>query len=134
MIMTDIVVTLNNEKIVLIERTKEPFINKLVLPGGHVEPTDIRVVDACIREAKEEIGLVVKKESLKLLAILDKPGCDPRYEKRVSIVYHINVMDEQIIKNLKPASDAKAIHVMDIKNIEKEKMGFDHWDAIKLLK
>ncbi len=135
MVLTvDIVLTLNNEKVVLIERTKEPFMDKLVFPGGHVEEIDNRIIDACVREADEEICFKTKAEDLKLLTILDKPGGDPRNGKRASVVYHINVTDEKIIEKLAPETDAKAIHLVNIKDLKKEDLGFDHWDAIKLLK
>lgn len=132
-LVVDLAVTVNKEKIILIKRAKEPFTDKLVLPGGHFEETDKSLAHACAREAKEEINLTVKPEELEMLAILDGPGRDPRPERRISIVYTINITKERV-KDLRAGSDAKAIRLELIKKIKKEQIGFDHWKIIKMLK
>ena len=65
--------------IVLLKRNIEPGLGKWVFPGGYVdagEPTDV----AAIREAFEEVGLVVELDEL--LGVLSSEG-----ERVILIVY-----------------------------------------------
>lgn len=134
-IMTvDLAATINRSEIILIERTKPPFMDKLVLPGGHFEITDSGATSACIREAMEEIGLKIDCEDLKLLMILDDPDRDPRPGRRISVVYTIDLSDHEAIKNCRASSDARTIHVSRINSLKKHEIGFDHWKVIEKLK
>lgn len=134
MILTvDILITIKRGKILLIKRRKEPFLDKLVLPGGHVEEHGLSLAEACAREAAEEIGFQVDISDLKLLTVLDEPNRDPRTGRRVSLVFHINLPDLSRIENCQAMSDAKSIHLRDIKKLRKIEIGFDHYKAIKLI-
>lgn len=129
----DIVVIINQTKIVLIKRTKPPFMDKLVLPGGKIDESDKNDREACVREADEEINLKVDPDDLKFLTILDRESGDPRPFIGVSHVYLINIDDPQMIKKLAPKTDAKSIFIREIKDLKEDEIGFHHWDAIKLL-
>jgi 8-oxo-dGTP diphosphatase len=50
------VITNNKDQVLLTRRNIEPFKDQWCLPGGHVDRFE-RVVDAVVREAKEETGL-----------------------------------------------------------------------------
>ena len=118
-------------KVVLIRRAKAPFMDKLVLPGGHVEESET-TREACIRELQEEIGLEVEDETrLTFRIVLDHPDRDPRPGRRVSVVYtlHLSKMPE-----LKAGSDAREIVVRKIDSLDPDEIGFDHWQAIKAYK
>jgi len=128
---TDGLITIQKQKIVLIKRMKEPFLDKLVMPGGHVDDEDKNIASACARELEEEIGLKVNPEDLKLFTILDYPNRDPRPGKRISIVYHIDLDKEPV---LKADTDAKEVVLKNISDITADELGFDHWQAVKLLK
>lgn len=130
---TDAAITINNEKIVLIKRAKEPFMDKYVMPGGHVDFEDQSVVHACVRELEEEIGLVLDVEDLKFLTILDSPDRDPRPCKRISVVHYVNLDSEDDLRDCKAATDAASIHVLDLKSIMSEQVGFDHWLVVEML-
>ncbi len=130
----DLAVTINGSEIVLISRAKPPFMDKLVLPGGHFEKTDSSTAQACTREAMEEIGLRIDPENLKLLTVLDDPDRDPRPGRRVSIAYTIDLSSYEAIKNCRASSDARSIHIREIDSLTQKEIGFDHWKVIKELK
>jgi ADP-ribose pyrophosphatase YjhB (NUDIX family) len=129
----DIAVTINSSEILLIKRAKEPFMDKFVLPGGHFELSDPSATIACVREALEEINLKVDPKKLSLLTILDKPDRDPRKGRRISIVYTINLSNLEKVKNCRAESDALSIEIKNLKDLSEKEVGFDHWEAIKLL-
>ena len=134
LLTVDILITIRGEKVVLISRKKEPFTDKLVLPGGHFEETDPSLRHACAREAEEEIGFVVGADELELFAELDAPGRDPRPGRRVSVVFSIDLKDETRLETCKAASDALEINVRRISSLSQDEIGFDHFKAIKKLK
>ena len=127
---TDGLVTIQGKKIVLIKRAKEPFLDKLVMPGGHVESDDSSVAIACARELEEEIGLQIDPQNLKLLTVLDSPDRDPRPGRLISIVYRIDLESEPL---LKAATDAKEVVIRNLNELTANEIGFDHWQAIKLV-
>ncbi len=51
----------------IIERAKhpnDPWSGHLALPGGRKDPRDESLLDTCIRETREETGIVLPKDSL----------------------------------------------------------------------
>ena len=134
LITVDPVVTINNEKILLIKRAKEPFMEKFAFPGGHVDFDDIDTRYACARELQEETGLVVDPKDLVFLIILDRLNRDPRPGRRISIVYKINLPSEDLLKDCKADSDAKELIIKNIAELKPDDMAFDHWQVIEMLK
>lgn len=128
----DAVIT-DGRLVALIKRAKAPFEDRLVLPGGHFEPTDVSLAAACARELKEEIGLIIDPDKLRFLTVLDLPGRDPRPGKRVSVVFLAKVTGTAL-RQLVPGSDAREIVLRKIGEIVPGEIGFDHYRAINLLK
>lgn len=128
----DAVITFGKTEVVLIRRAKEPFLDKLVLPGGHVERGE-SPQEACVREIEEETGLRVALEQLKFLTVLDREGRDPRPGKRVSGVYHV-ALPRDTQKQLRPGSDAREILVRGLVGLSQGQVGFDHWKAINMVR
>lgn len=72
--VTDAVI-IDNNRIVLIRRDKEPFRGKWALPGGFAG-ADEAAEECCEREALEETGLKVRVKEL--IGVFSDPGRDPR--------------------------------------------------------
>jgi len=134
MIVTvDGAVTVDGTHLVLIRRAKPPFQDKLVLPGGHVDETDATLVDACVRELAEEIGLSVTADRLSLLTVLNEPGADPRYPIRVSVVFHANIRASEFAA-LSAGSDAASLELIELATLDRNQLGFDHYSAVLALR
>jgi len=68
-------VLIEDGKILLIRRGKEPFKGQWATPGGRIE--DNETAEQClIREMKEETGLTV--EPFRLVGVYSEPSRDPR--------------------------------------------------------
>lgn len=72
-------------ELLLIQRGKEPFINKYALPGGRMEIGET-AEENCARELMEECGIHINPSDLKLLGVYSNPERDPR-RHNVSIAY-----------------------------------------------
>ena len=127
----DAALIFGNAWLVLIERAKPPFADKLVLPGGHVEKGE-EFLEAVAREIKEEVGLDLRTDRFHFLTTLANPNRDPR-GSYVSTVFAASISDKEL-KELRSGSDAKTIHLVPLKEIRPEMIGFDHFEAIEILK
>jgi 8-oxo-dGTP diphosphatase len=128
-------VAVQNGKVVLIKRGIPPFENKLCLPGGHVDFDDQNTAFAAGRELFEETKLCLKVDEFNFLTALDKLDRDPRRDaRRISLVYFAIVPPELSLESCQASSDAKEIIIRDIASLRKEELGFDHWEAIRILK
>lgn len=119
-------------RVLLIERTKPPFEDKYVFPGGHVEEGE-SLIEAVVRELREEVGVEVSASDLNYLMKLDVPGRDPRPGERVAHVFWIMVCPS-VFETAAAGSDARAIHILSLNAIASEMMGFDHYLAIERLR
>lgn len=119
-------------RVLLIERTKPPFMDTLVFPGGHVEEGE-EWVDAVVRELEEEVGVRISSESLEYLIELSDPDRDPRPGHTTTHVYWTRV-SEEIFACAVAGSDARSIHLVNIDDLTDEMMGFDHYQAIEHLR
>ena len=91
----------------------ERFNGEFSLPAGHVDSGESVVLGA-VREAKEEVGLVVKPEDLKLVHILDRNAPDFH---RLDFFFHCTEWEGGAV-NCEPekCSELKWVSKAEVKN------------------
>ena len=109
-------IVIDNNKILLIRRGKEPWKGMLAFPGGFVEQGEDPEV-AVIRELKEECGLdgVVEK----LVCVKGDPNRDPRGHV-VSIAYLVTAQGMPLAGD--DAADAAWYDLSEIKELAGDHM------------
>jgi 8-oxo-dGTP diphosphatase len=111
-------VVFNDNGVVLIRRGFEPFKDWYALPGGFVEIGE-SVESACTREMKEETGLEIDKNALRLIGVYSDPDRDPRGHT-VSVAY----LGQSTLDKLKAGDDAISVEI--VKNWREKDIAFDH--------
>jgi ADP-ribose pyrophosphatase YjhB (NUDIX family) len=119
--------------LLLIRRAKPPFMDKLVLPGGHVEASDASLAAAAAREILEEVGLTIAPVELRPLMTLAAPGRDPRPGRRFSTVFTVD-LPASAVAACRPDSDAREIVLRDLSSLTPEEIGFDHFLVVTALR
>lgn len=76
---------LDDDRLLLVERGKEPYKGRYALPGGFVEYGET-VETAVVRELVEETG--IKGKIVRLFGVYSDPDRDPRGHT-VSVVYEL---------------------------------------------
>ena len=113
-------IIMENQKLLLIQRGKPPFVDSWALPGGHIDLGEL-VEDAVIREIKEETNLNIKIE--KLFNVYSRPNRDPRGHY-ITIVYVCSMKDKD--QQVLGGDDAKKAKFFDLQEISKLNLAFDH--------
>jgi 8-oxo-dGTP diphosphatase len=116
-------VIFNNEGVVLIRRGFEPFKEMYALPGGFIDIGE-SVEQACVREVKEETGLDIDSNVLRLIGVYSNPDRDPR-SHTVSVAF----LGQSNLNNLQAGDDAVSVEV--INNWREQDIAFDHKKIIE---
>ena len=118
----DIIVR-DGDNILLIKRSKDPFINCWALPGGRVESTDKDLEQAAKRELFEETNL---NSDLKHFKTIGNNTRDPRGFSITSVFWTI-LKPEQTVKAGDDAIDFQWFYL----NSLPDNIAFDHKEIIK---
>ena len=113
-LMVDIVIPDGEDRVLLIQRAREPFQGSWALPGGFVDVGET-VENAAVREAKEETGLDV--ELLRLVGVYSELDRDPRGHN-VSVAFLARAEGDP-----SAASDAAEAAFLDPSSTD---LAFDH--------
>ena len=109
-------------KVLLVERKRDPFKQMMVLPGGFINEGE-RAEDAAIREVKEETSLDIVLDNI--LGVYSDPSRDPRGHI-MSTVFIGKISDNSDKKEPIAGDDAATTKWVDLASIEEEQFGFDH--------
>ena len=118
----------DRSKILLINRSEHPYVNKLALPGGFYLPTDQSLEYAASRELLEETSVSADITGRDLVKVTSTKGRDPRGWV-ISVAYRITV-DENAVR---PVANSDAIYAswVELNSLKKDELAFDHYDIIQ---
>ncbi|MBN2776937.1 MAG: NUDIX hydrolase [Bacteroidales bacterium] len=117
LVTVDIIITDNNNRLLVIKRGNDPFKNMWALPGGFIE-MDEKLVDSATRELQEETGLT--NINLKQFKAYGDPGRDPRGRNIVIVFYGKCSSPNDVIAG----DDAAETHWFELNNLPE--LAFDH--------
>jgi 8-oxo-dGTP diphosphatase len=112
------VILQRDSRVLMIRRRKDPFKDRLALPGGFVNEGET-VEEAMKREAIEETSLEV--EPVEILGVYSDPKRDPR--KHILSVVFIGII---VGGSEKAGDDAASIEWVKISDIQQQQIAFDH--------
>lgn len=110
------------DKVLLIQRAREPFAGAWALPGGFLE-LDETLAQAACRELREETGIALT--SVEPLGVFDAIDRDPR--ERVISVAHVAEVDVDA-HPIQAADDAQAVAWFALSALPA--LAFDHAQII----
>lgn len=116
----------DEERYLLQDRVSEDW-KGYTLPGGHVEPGE-SIVEAVIREMKEETGLTIRNP--KLCGVKQFPLKDGDYTKGRYLVflYETSAFEGEIV-----SSDEGTMHWVDKKDLPNVNLVEDFFDLIDVM-
>lgn len=117
-------VLIEDERILLIQRGKDPFEGGWALPGGFVEVGET-IEDACVRELEEETGIAAEVEEL--IGVYSDPDRDPRGHV-VSVPFVVRRTPQA--EGVEPAGGDDAAKAAWFALDELPKMAFDHGEIL----
>jgi ADP-ribose pyrophosphatase YjhB (NUDIX family) len=112
-----------DSKILMVRRKKDPFKGQLALPGGFINEGET-AEEAARREAIEETSLEV--EPIEILGVYSDPKRDPR--KHVMSIVFVGII---VGGSDKAGDDAESIEWVELGNIEKQEIAFDHAQILR---
>ena len=128
-------VVVQSGHVLLVERRAYPGKGLWALPGGFVDPGE-RLVDACLRELREETRLKVPapvlKGSIKRQDVFDEPNRSAR-GRTITHAYYLELEPSQLLPKVKGGDDAKSAKWVPLANLHPQEMFEDHYYIIQSL-
>ena len=117
----------NESKVLFVKRNKEPFVGKMVFPGGFMKKGET-AEDAAKREVKEETSLDIELNDI--LGVYSDPTRDPRGHI-MSTVFIGTLSPNSNIKEPVSGDGVTSTKWISLDNFEQEDFGFDHKKILK---
>ena len=126
-------VVVQSGHILLVERKANPGKGLWALPGGFVNQ-DERLVDAALRELREETKLKVPapvlKGSIKQQKVYDEPSRSER-GRTITHAFHMELAADAKLPKVKGADDAKCAFWLPLNELSSKRMFEDHYFIIQ---
>lgn len=118
------------DHVLLIQRKNDPFIGHWALPGGYVN-VDEDIIDAAVRELKEETSISLDTVALTACGVFDRVDRDPR-GRVISHVYYTYYQDNAPMPvAADDAVDAGYLRLESNGKLRRLDMAFDHAKIIE---
>lgn len=119
----DAVVFDREDRLLLIQRKKEPFKGMYAFPGGGADKGET-TEQACARELLEETGLTVNPADAALIGVYSDPARDPR-QHTVGVAYLVQ-LDTAV-----PVAGDDAATAAFVADWQDKPLAFDHAKILK---
>ncbi|QKX18579.1 bifunctional nicotinamide-nucleotide adenylyltransferase/Nudix hydroxylase [Microbulbifer sp. YPW1] len=128
-------VVVQSGHILLVERRAFPGRGLWALPGGFVDPNE-KLVDACLRELREETRLKVPtpvlRGSIKRRDVFDEPHRSAR-GRTITHAYYLELEPSKQLPKVKGGDDARHARWVPLASLDPQKMFEDHYYIIQSL-
>jgi bifunctional NMN adenylyltransferase/nudix hydrolase len=126
-------IVIQSGHVLLIERKANPGKGLWALPGGFLDQGE-RLLDACIRELREETKLKVPtpvlKGSIKRQAVYDDPHRSAR-GRTITHAFYIELEPNAELPKVKGSDDAKHARWIPLSELDPQRMFEDHYFIIQ---
>ena len=126
-------VVVQSGHVLLVERKASPGKGLWALPGGFLDPGE-RLLDACLRELREETRLKVPapvlKGSIRRQAVYDDPYRSAR-GRTVTHAFYMELQPSAELPKVKGADDAKQARWVPLGQLDPQRMFEDHYFIIQ---
>jgi len=128
-------VVIQSGHILLVERKSFPGKGLLALPGGFVNQ-DETLLDAMLRELREETRLKIPIPVLKGSLIANRTFDDPHRSSRGRTITHVGLFklaDDVKLAKVRGGDDAKSAKWVPLSNVKSDSMFEDHHHIIRVM-
>ena len=128
-------VVIQSGHVLLVERKARPGIGLLALPGGFINKEE-KLLDACLRELREETRLKVPapvlKGSIRKQQVFDDPFRSAR-GRTITHAFHIELTPSSTLPKVKGGDDARHALWIPLSELDPSQMFEDHYFIIQEL-
>lgn len=126
-------VVVQSGHVLMVERKANPGKGLLALPGGFIDQNE-KLIDACLRELREETRLKVPgpvlKGSIKSQQVFDDPYRSAR-GRTITHAFHIELEPSQALPKVKGGDDARSAMWVPLADLDPSKIFEDHYFIIQ---